>query len=585
MCGIYGYRINEKTKGVSKLNDRLQYTIQHRGPDGEGLYKGSEYVLGHTRLSILDLEYGDQPMHNKSHHLIFNGEIYNHAELRDFLVSNGYSFKTTSDTEVVLKLFDHLGYKFIDRLNGIFSIVIYDEQKEELIICRDYFGVKPFYYFSKDDHFAFASEFKVLIAYLNVLNVSYAPEIDALKEYLIKGYINQYSLVDGVQTLEPGVVFSYTKKNGLTKKFKIKPGETQASSSDDFLLEFSKQVNMELLADVDVGIMLSGGVDSSLITSLSSAKSDRIKTFSIGFHESSTYDESEFAREVSQKCKTEHYEFKFNEKDLLDQVEPLVSAMDLPIYDPAMLPLLYLSKKTKEHVKAALAGDGGDEFFGGYRHYQIEKFKFFFKLVNTCLKPFRPFVPKLKVLDNLIKSNGRHKGPFSKTPEYVHDCPYFNSVPAKGFRNLMKFDVDNDLKDRLLIKTDICSMHYGLEVRVPFISRKIFAISRGMKTKDLITWRFGKIVLRRLLQRRLGDHIAYKNKKGFRVPIKEWVSKGNLGSIISHELKSNNLIPEDVMDSKHIKSLLMERKSGNVSDQLFALYLLNRWLGKLNKIQ
>lgn len=579
MCGIAGFIVNENIK-VESLDVMLN-SIKHRGPDGSGRYVSEKVQLVHARLSLIDLENGGQPMEYDNLIIVFNGEIYNHKELRVILISQGYSFITNSDTEVLVKLYHSFGYEFVKYLNGIYSICIYDKTSDELIFARDYFGVKPFYVFDSGEYFVFASEFKAITEFLRCNDISYNFNNDALVEFLIAGYISYNQLVENIYALPSGTVFSLVGGK-LNIKYKIDVIPLKGNISD---IENSirKQVELELHADVEVGILLSGGIDSSLLTALStrSGKS-RIKTFSIGYKESEIYNESVYARIVANKFNTNHFEFLFTENDLLEQLPDLIDCMDMPIYDPAMLPMLFLSKNVKKEVKAVLSGDGGDELFGGYIQYRLFQNKKYIRPI-TLLKPFFSHVFKrIELLASLMNNLGLHRGPFFYQQNRLRTKFKYPIHNFKNLHELMKYDVQYELKNKLLVKTDLTSMYRGLEIRVPFLNLELYSFSLNLKPRDYVSAFRGKIILRKILMKYLPNSIVNKPKKGFRVPILEWVSSGNLGIQVQNELQNDLNIPDSIISKMQIDEMLQSRASGKYSHELFSLYLLNAWIKKHN---
>lgn len=577
MCGIAGFIVKKNTK-LNSL-DVLLNSIKHRGPDGSGTYVSEKIQLVHARLSLVDLENGAQPIEFENLVIVFNGEIYNHKDLRVMLTSKGYSFTTQSDTEVVIKLYHLFGYEFVKYLNGIFSICIYNKVTNETIFARDYFGVKPLYVFNSNEHFVFASEFKAIIDFLRNNSISYCFNNDALVEFLVTGYISSNQLVEDIYSLPSGNVFSLIDGK-LNLKYQLRVNVLKGSKSD---IENSirKQVERELDADVEVGILLSGGIDSSLLTALSSKFSkNRIKTFSIGYKESEIYNESESARIVANRFNTNHFEFFFNENDLLQQIPDLIECMDMPIYDPAMLPMLFLSKNVKKEVKAVLSGDGGDELFGGYIQYRLFHYKRYIRLI-IFLKPFiRFFFKKIELLELLMSGIGLHRGPFFYQQDMLKTKFNFPIYDFKNLKDLMKYDVHYELKNKLLVKTDLTSMYRGLEIRVPFLNLELYSLSLSLRPKDIVSAFKGKIILRKILMKYLPKSIVNKPKKGFRVPVLEWVSTGNLGKQVQDALENDLNIPDSIISKIHINEMLLSRESGKYSHELFSLYLLNEWIKK-----
>lgn len=583
MCGIIGFQ--QKGQDLVSVSKKLMASLKHRGPDSEGVYILDNVCLAHVRLSLIDLTTGYQPMEYEDLVITYNGEIYNYKELRNYLIDCGYSFETSSDTEVLLKLYHLEGDQFIEKLNGIYSFAIYNKTTEEFILSRDFFGVKPFYYYITDEAFIFASEIKTILSYLKIINAKIDINNDALTEYLIKGFIREHEIIKGIKSLETGRLFKFNK-GILQQSFVIQENNVLLCNVkpnvENILRE---QVNLELEADVEIGILLSGGIDSSLLTALAvQNKKEKIKTFSIGFKESSIYDESVYSRYVAQNLGTEHHEYLFTEKDLLGEIDSLVDCLDQPLYDPAMLPMLFLSKKVKGVVKAALSGDGGDELFGGYIKYRIFKYRKLLKIFTFFSPLIEPIIPKIKVLNSLLRNIGLPTGPFSMDRSLLANIEPVEKKIFKSFKELMEHDILEELKYKMLVKTDLTSMYNGLEVRVPFLNRKLYAVAKGLPDHQLISLFYGKKVLRKILSKSLPKDIFNKKKVGFRVPIFEWIRDGELGLLVEKNLLQNNHIPEEVISKKSITELLKKKNESIHATQIFSLYILNRWIIKFHNI-
>lgn len=581
MCGIIGFKNLDNQNNNIQLTRKLIESLKHRGPDGNSYKLTNELILAHVRLSLLDLNNGTQPISYDNVHITFNGEIYNHKELRELLILNGYTFDTTTDTEVILKLYHKFGTSFIEKLNGIYSIAIYDETSNNLLLTRDYFGVKPLYYYCKGNNFIFASEIKTIIEYFKFNNIKIEYNSSKLKEYLVNGYINSENgtAFKDVYSLESGKLFNFNGESlTIINELNIIPESSNLLNVEH---ELTNQIELELDADVEVGILLSGGIDSSLITALGSKKKKQLKTFSISFKESNKYDESVFAKIVSNKFNTIHTTYLFTENDLIAEIDNLIKAIDQPIYDPAMLPMLYLSKNVRKNVKAVLSGDGGDELFGGYVSHRLFKYKLLFKTISTFTSRL-PFIKsKAKLLSKLIMNLGSSHGPFSSNLDLIEGSNLDPiNTKAKSLRDFLKYKINTELKNKLLVKTDITSMYNGLEVRVPFLSKKLYSLSLSLKDSDLISMFKGKLILRKILSKYISKNITNKKKIGFRVPIMEWITNGELGKIVCVELKDNCIIPDDVISKENINFLISNYKNKNYSTMLFALYILNKWLNK-----
>ncbi|MCJ0741499.1 asparagine synthase (glutamine-hydrolyzing) [Pedobacter montanisoli] len=577
MCGIIGfYDTSEKALPIlNKLIDNLH----HRGPDGDGKILKDGYAFGHVRLSLVDLTSGAQPIIFQELTIVFNGEIYNHKDLRAQLIKDGYKFETTSDTEVLLKLFHQKGPECIDLLNGIFAFSIYNALTGEVFLGRDLFGIKPLYYINTVFDFAFASEWKTLFTYIKEKKIPYVINQKALTEYFSHGYPYREKLIEEIQTVQRGAVIRFKRETQPEIVYQMQLNDSQNSSLEDIESVLSKQVGLELDADVEVGVLLSGGIDSSLVTYFASKLKKKIKTFSIGYAEGKRYDETKYAKIVSEKFDTDHHIFTFSEDDLLNELPQLIDCLDQPVYDPAMLPLLFLSKNVKKHVKAALSGDGGDELFGGYTHYRVLKYKPLFGFAHKILRTLAPHNNKVKTLGNMLNDIHKPKGPFMYNLSLLNYEPETHEID-KTWQQTMYEEIDTTLQKKLLVKTDLSSMYYGLEIRVPFLNKRLFELSKGLSSTNFINLFYGKTGLRKLTKKYVNGDIAYKPKKGFRVPLNTWIRNSKLGKHIEHTLETTNVIPENVISKEHINWLLANKNSLELGNEIFSLYILNEWLKK-----
>jgi len=553
MCGIVGY-FGEKVGSINR--EALLVSIKHRGPDETGVYVDHRSFLGHQRLSIVDISDGQQPFVIGNKILVFNGEIYNYLFLRAQLEESGVQFSTSSDTEVLLRAYLYYGNSFVDRLDGMFAFIIYDKVDGSVLIARDNYGIKPLYVWMEGQGFGFSSEvFTLLQLKAQVAPETFSISSTALSEYIRVGHTGEYPISDNVFLLEKGKLFLYS----AYRLRELAPIDFRYSlSSKDLFSNLQAEVDAQLHADVEVGVFLSGGIDSSLLTALASNHRKEISTFSIGFDGEKSVDESKFARFVANKFGTNHHEFTFNEQTLLKYIPQLIECLDMPMYDPAMLPMLYLCDMTSKHVKVVLSGDGGDELFGGYTHHRVKKYGRIFRILEVLLGLFS-WLPKIL---NLRITIGKL---LEKT---------------KGV-DVVSYDQNEGLDLRLLRKTDLCSMRYGVEVRVPFLSKRVTALSLSKDYWSYVGLVYGKQPLRKLVNKLINSDIAYKRKQGFRIPIKKWITEGELSTEIETALLNTWAIPQDVISQDQARIWLNERHI--YYQELFSLYILNGWLNKLRQ--
>ncbi|MBO6587225.1 MAG: asparagine synthase (glutamine-hydrolyzing) [Gracilimonas sp.] len=551
MCGILTIIDNEKVLSKGPSFEQLLELIKHRGPDHADYLEIDGLYLGHTRLSIIDLKGGDQPLVKDNKILLFNGEIYNYQTLKEELEREGISFSTKSDTEVLLECYNKYGYNFIEHLDGMFAFVIYDKLKEHLVFGRDKLGIKPLYFYQGEKHKVIASEMHPINALLpNLVSIKHS----YIKEYLEKGYSFE-KLYNDQKIINKGTVYTYDIETGeIDERFKLKllKNTKNGITANSLKSLLEQEIESQLHADVDVGVLLSGGIDSSIITAIASNYRESINTYSITF-DKSEFSESYYSQLVANKFKTNHKEFEFDEEKLLEYIPRMIECIDVPLYDPAMLPLMYLCDNVSKYQKVVLSGDGGDELFAGYTHLRILRYKQLIKPVIPVLFLLKSQSAKLRHVYEIIQSNLSN---MSVNEKYQQD-----------------FEI---LDNKLLRKTDLCSMYYGLEVRVPFLSERLLKYVQQYPPSNFMNLKYGKTPLRKLASQLVGKEIAYKKKQGFRIPLKKWVN-----GILYDEIKddvSDSMIPRKILDKTQINSYLS--KPEIYYENLFKIYVLNKWLKK-----
>ena len=374
MCGIIGFiNLDRDQPAEPPIARAMAARIVHRGPDDDGFYFKGNVALGMRRLSIIDISTGHQPISNEDGtiHIVFNGEIYNFRQLRDDLIGRGHSFRTHSDTEVIVHLYEEYGDDLVDHLNGMFAFALWDERRERLLIARDRMGEKPLYFtLVAGKAFIFASELKALVEHplverrINLL---------ALRKYLQYEFVpSPYSMIEGVLKLKPAHRLISERGGWRTERYwrfhydRQRLRITEEEAARELHRRLSEAVHMRLVSDVPLGVLLAGGIDSSSVAAMAcESAGGRVKTFSIAFEERS-FDESSYARLVARRLGTEHYEKRFTERDMLDIVPEIPRLLDEPLGDGSLIPTYLLSRFTREHVTVALGGDGGHGFLAGY---------------------------------------------------------------------------------------------------------------------------------------------------------------------------------------------------------------------------
>jgi asparagine synthase (glutamine-hydrolysing) len=614
MCGIAGYI---SLTGQAELGTvrAMCDQIRHRGPDDDGYHVDRECALGMRRLSIIDLAGGHQPIANEDSTLwvVFNGEIYNYQGLRQNLIAQGHRFATNSDTETLLHLYEQEGVAGIERLRGMFGYAIWDARERRLMVARDRFGKKPIYYARTGDGFYFASELKCLRA----AGVRLETDDEALKIYLQFGYVpDPWSAFRGVRKLPPGSWLT-VDAGGRVKTgtyWKLPPpcaDETSGVSEEETCEEirrlFDESVRLRMIADVPLGAFLSGGIDSSLVVaSMARQSSQAVRTFSIGFDESE-HNELPWARMVAAQYKTEHHELIVRPSHV-ELVPRLVRQFDEPFADSSAIPTYLVSEFTAQHVKVALSGDGGDELFGGYRSYfEVEQLARYDKVpqpVRRILLKIADWLPYSAYGKNFLRSVGR-RAPIERYFDYTSFNSYYlrlqvlnpewvlegdeasirhsfqDSIlpaPADCMSQAMYFEATAKLAGDILVKVDRMSMANSLEVRSPLLDHELAEMANRIPNRWKTREGRGKLILLKALGDRLPAELLSRPKRGFGVPLAEWL-RGPLRSMLWDHLTSKTFLERGFTTRPKIDVMLREHDSGrrNNSDFLWLLLILELW--------
>lgn len=625
MCGITGWaNLDARTPpfpGATDLLHAMCERMVHRGPDSEGLMVREGIALGMRRLAIIDLVTGEQPTFNEDETVavILNGEIYNYRELRTRLEKLGHRFRSSSDTEVLPHLYEEYGTEMVQHLNGMFAFALWDSRRRRLFIARDRFGEKPLYWGIFDGTLLFASEPKVLLAHPAVrpgLN------LHALRQYLSFDYIPApLSIYEGISklpaahtlTLEDGQVevqrywcLSYQTRTPV-------PSETEAAEHLQSLLADS--VSMRLVSDVPLGVLLSGGVDSSTVAALAvRASSEAVKTFSISFAESS-FDESSYARAVAKFLGTDHHEERLSANLAANLVSEIGSWMDEPFSDPSLVPTYLLSRFTRKHVTVALGGDGGDEIFAGYPMYWGHRWAEIYERVPRFLRRglIEPIVNRLPVKTKNLSFDYRARR-FVLGADYEqvarHHIWFGSFTPAEQtalLTNEVKRGSDSDiysqargllaecdsedvvermqsldtqlyLAEDILTKVDRASMAVSLEVRAPFLDPRVAEYAASLPTAYKLHGRKTKYILKRSVADLLPPFVLQRGKKGFGVPVAEWL-KGKLRPMARDLLSPERLRRSGLFDPVYVARLQSEHERGvaNHRKLLWTLLMFELW--------
>ena len=626
MCGINGIALSNRSdrRLTADLIVGMRDCITHRGPDDSGVFLDGNVGLGHRRLSIVDVASGHQPMTNEDRtlHIVYNGEIYNHADFRDGLEAEGHVYQTHCDTETILHLYEEEGARCVDSLRGMFAFAIWDQRKKELFIARDRLGVKPLYYVhTPDGSLYFASEIKSLIAAQAI-----RPELNypALPDYLANHATSgEETLFVGVKRLLPG--HTLTWRDGrieIQKYWDLHFSETQNSilrKDEEYVAEwlemFRTSVRLRLMADVPLGMFLSGGIDSSAIAAMMSGMVDEpIKTFSVAF-DNREANELEYARLVANQFKTDHHEVVLTPEDFFAALPKLVWHEDEPIAHPASVPLYFVSRLAAKHVKVVLTGEGADEMLAGYYRYRKTIYNLSFgkryqrftneslrkavrrgieglpatstvrrKLTRTflCLSPdlenlyFDNFgVFRLGMQQNLLTEKTKQQtgplDPYAGVRALVADCD------ADTLLNQLLYADTKTYLQELLMKQDQMSMAASIESRVPFLDHKLVELTarlpERMKLRGLTT----KYILRESMKGILPEQILSRSKMGFPVPLDTWF-RGPFSNVLDEYVLNERAFARGIFERAFIERLVAEHRSGiNHGERLWMLMNFEIW--------
>ncbi|WP_375724536.1 asparagine synthase (glutamine-hydrolyzing) [Arcobacter sp. KX21116] len=588
MCSILGYyNTNLSYEHIVKQN----FLMSHRGPDNstvkEYRFNEKKLFLGHNRLSIQDLAtHANQPMENNRYVIVFNGEVYNHFEIRKKL--NFKKFKTTSDTETLLWAFTEFGIKnALEYFIGMFSIALFDKIEQKLFLIRDRVGIKPVYWTFQNDEFAFSSELKGISSHLKQNKSN-----KALIQFMSFGYIpSENSYYKDIYKLKSAHYLVFDGNSVNIKRYwnlpntKLDIPYEEAVEETERLIRSS--VKYRLLSDVEVGSFLSGGIDSSLVSVIMQQESNqKIKTFSIGF-EDKKYDESIYAKEVANYIHSEHFEYKFKVSDVINLIDKLKYHFDEPFGDASSLPMMILSEMTKKHVTVALSGDGGDELFLGYERYFFaqnyhNKLSKISQLVRTLFSNIGKYSPYDKLqkmsyplkhlnvqniyallycstkpweLSNLFDS-GFLEDSFGKSELNLLDIMDYQFDGKDIIDSLSRLDFNRYLSDDILTKVDRSTMAYGLEARVPILDHRVIEFAYSLPSH--IRLQHGsKSILKEILYKQIPRRLIERPKRGFSVPLKYWF-RNELKDIVYSKIE--NL--DDRFNKKYLIKIFNEHQKG-----------------------
>ncbi len=620
MCGIAGILSlnSEPLNNISHHLAVMDEIQKHRGPDGSGFYNNEKRSVGfaHQRLSIIDLSTGDQPMSDPFGNTIcYNGEVYNYIELRKEL--NGYDFKTTSDTEVILAAYQKWGKECVNHLRGMFSFAIWNEKENSMFIARDRFGIKPFYYTIQNNTFYFASEVKTLLPFIDEIHINKT----ALKDYLyFQLYLGDYTLIDDITELQPAhTIFIQNGKLKIEKYWEVYYNLNFSQSPKYFEERLHEliyeSVHLHTRSDVPIGSYVSGGIDSSIIASVASktsANKDPFMGFTGKFTYSELYDESFYARKLAEKANIGLHEIDITSDDFINTIEKVIYHLDYPVAGPGSFPQYHVSKLAAQHRKVVLGGQGGDEIFGGYTRYLIAYFEQCIKgaIDNTLhngnfVVTYESIIPNLVSLQNykpLLKEffkdglfnpiDERYFRLINRAPDLKSEVKWeelggytpfdsfakiFNgsNVGKESYFDKMTHFDFKTLLPALLQVEDRMSMAHGIESRVPFLDHPLVEFAATMPADVKFKDGTLKMILTNTMRGELPNEILErKNKMGFPVPLNDWLGnelKEYVGDIFTSEkAKTRGYFNHDEI----LKGLKTESKFGR---KIWGLLSLELW--------
>jgi asparagine synthase (glutamine-hydrolysing) len=619
MCGICGkLNFDREISVTSGLVKSMADAIHHRGPDDEGYYVSGPIGLGFRRLSIIDLNMGHQPICNEDGTvwIVFNGEIYNYQELREGLRGRGHVFKSQTDTEVIVHLYEEFGPACVEKLRGMFAFAIWDENRRQLMLARDRVGIKPLYYWLTEKTLVFGSEIKAILAD-TALKPEVAPEI--IDRFLTFLYLpGEETLLRNVHKLAPGHYLLAREGKVEIKKYwdlKFLPRQRTDAQAEAELIElFEESVRLHMIADVPVGFLLSGGVDSTAMLGYAVGKTDRpLSSYTLGFSSPGLIDERPYARFAAQRFGTEHHETTITSREFADFLPQFAWHMEEPVCEPQAVALYYVSRLAKNYVKVLISGEGGDEAFGGYQTYRgvlwLERLK-------SLLGPLAPLAARMAMQMNRAADTQklRKYAPLFGLPfgDYYYGRTYapeayfnaqsdslysrdfsahvnktFSVEPAHAFlhngqassvlNRMLYVDTKTTLPDDLLLKADKMTMANSIELRVPLLDHKVleFAASlpENFKVRGLTTKHIAKAALRN----HVPQEILNRKKAGFPVPYEMWL-RTELSGWLKDVLLDRETQSRGYFQRQSIERLIAENNSsGKYSKELLSLAVLELW--------
>lgn len=608
MCGIAGIMYRDgRTPSESELK-RMTDIIVHRGPNDAGFYTDPGIGLGFRRLSIIDLAEGHQPLCNEDETvwIVFNGEIYNYKALRSMLQEKGHIFRTHSDTEVIVHLYEEYGEACVNHMRGMFGFVIWDRNKRQLFGARDHFGIKPFYYYRDGERFVFGSEIKSI---LQAEGISRQVDTESMLNYLTFQYVPEpATMFRGISKLPPAHSVTIKADGNMSiRKYWDPMFEPVQRSFSDYVEEIraglTDSVKHHLVSDVERGCFLSSGIDSTAIAA-HIKRLESLRTFSVGFD--GTNNETVIARETAAALGTEHYEKVITQRDFFDAVPKAIWHQDEPVADPSAIALYHVAQLASEHVTVVLSGEGADELFGGYRIYREPQalrplswlplplkrlLHGLTKLLpagvtgrNYVLRGTTPleerFIGNAKVFSEdmkaeLVRMSAEQLRGY-RDPQQIAAAFYSRTRHLDPVSRMQDIDMNLWLPGDILMKADKMTMAHSLELRVPFLDKELFEIARKIPVQYRLAEGTTKYVFRKAMEGIIPDFILNRPKLGFPVPMRDWL-KGSQGQVLLEQIKASGIDSYMKMDAIERMASQHRNGQGDYSRRLWVLYVFALW--------
>ena len=593
----------------------------HRGPDDEGMYISKHVGLGHKRLSIIDLNTGKQPISNERDDIwiVYNGEIYNYKALQAELNDRGHIFKTNTDTEVILHLYEDYGEECLEKLRGMFSFALFDTRKDKLFLARDRIGIKPLYYTMTKDSFLFASEIKALIQDPSVERVVNLKGIHSFLSYTYTP--GPETTFKNILKLQPGHYLILEKNKFFVKEYwdidksYLSFNGTKDKDLESYLVNMiCESVRLHMISDVPVGFLLSGGIDSTAMLSFYQEHLNKdIKTFTIGFEGQEFEDERKYARIAARRYGVENFETTITSKQFFDFLPKYVWFMEEPVFEPPAVSLYYVSKLAKNHVKVLISGEGGDEAFAGYQTYRnivllermkaifgpakknisklmckagnifpFEKLNKYAPLINIPLEDY--YYSRASSPTSIFNSHFNHLYSTFFLNEINSDLTmrpfykYFQTIKDKSdLKKMLYVDSKTWLPDRLLIKADKMAMANSLELRVPLLDHKVLEFAAGLPDRQKLNGLSTKFIFKKILNNRIPDEIIKRKKAGFPIPYARWLYKNK--NTVLDVLMDKKTNERGYFNKQAMQSLIIDQwmQTGKYAMEIFNLLTLELW--------